>query len=366
MTAHTRFRIAAALGALVAPIALVATTVAPADAGASKHKHDVYIYKAEKNLKLAGVGTDTVGDSPTTSLSCNSGGTVLDGMWVVKHVDQYDPPPPDPDEDPEFPSTSTAGGVYNDLRDVHVVASYPDQVDPRQWNFQFENRAYGDAQLKLYVTCVRGYTEYTNSHRHQVSVRNLGSTSPGTSPHPSWPATRSFWEWPGQPCNADEYFVAPGFNLGVTNTDHRLVGSYPKFGSAGRSWTWEFGGPPATVTFYGKCISRKVLVGASHQHALGMRHLPSSDPTAGNVAAIPVGDPFEVRYSCDQNQPSYSGYKAAVGWFWMGNFWEDTWFLGMEPRPKTRAYSFWNGGSSSAQVTLGTLCVNSRTANPIL
>ncbi|ABL84105.1 MULTISPECIES: hypothetical protein [unclassified Nocardioides] len=367
MTAHTRFRVAVAIGALLAPLAVVAATSAPANALPAKHKHEVYIYKVEKNLKLAGVGTDTVGDSTAPTLSCDPGDTVLDGMWRVKSVDQYQPPPPDPDEDPDFPSTSTAGGVYNDVRDVHVVASYPDQLDARRWNYQFENRAYGDAQLKLYVTCVRGYTEYTNSHRHQIEVQNLTSVAASTSDHPSWSGVRSYYEWGGAPCAAGRYFVAPGFKLDNPATDHRLVGSYPKFGSAGLAWTWEFGGTGLTsATFYGKCISRKVLTGASHQHALAMKHMPSADPTAGHLTSIPVGDPYEVRYSCDQDEPSYSGYKAAVGWFWMGNYWEDTWFLGMEPRPKTRAYSFWNGGASSAQVTLGTLCINSRTANPIL
>ncbi|WP_296605898.1 hypothetical protein [Nocardioides sp.] len=371
MTAQHRFRIAAAVGALVAPLALVATSVAPADAAGAKHKHDVYIYKAEKNLKLKGVGTDTVGDTTMPTLSCNSGDVVLDGMWVVKHVDQYQPPQADPDEDPDFPSTDTTGGIYNDERDVHVVASYPDQVDSRKWNFQIENRAYGDAQVKLYVTCIRGYTEYTNSHRHQVKVTNATPIATSTIDHPSWPGSRSYYEWGGAPCASaagvnTEYFVAPGFKLDSAATDHRLVGSYPKYGSNGLAWTWEFGGTGLTSgTFYGKCISRKVLSGASHVHALGMAHMPSSNPTAGHLTSIPAGDPYEVQYSCDQDNDSWSGYKAAVGWFWMGNYWQHNWFLGMEPRPKTRAYSFWNGGAASASVTIGTLCINSRTANPI-
>ena len=72
-----------------------------------------------------------------------------------------------------------------------------------------------------------------------------------------------------------------------------------------------------------------------------------------------------MRYSCDQDQPGLHGYKAAVGAFYLGNNWENHWFLGMEPRPKTRAYSFWNLGASNGEVKVATLCINSRTGNPI-
>jgi hypothetical protein len=369
MTVQTRYRrlIAVAAGALIAPAALVAATSAPADAGTS-HKHEVYIYKMERDLRLAGVGPDAFGDAGSTTLSCSPGDTVIDGMWMVKSVDQYHPPAPDPDEDPAFPSSSTVGGTYNDQRDVYVKASYPDFSDARRWNYEFNNRAYGDAQVKLYVTCIRGYTEYTNSHRHQINVRNLFASVQFTTPHAY--ANRTFWDGstaaPGFSCGPTEYFVAPGFNLSPAGAvDHRLVASYPT--NSGRSWAWEFGASSqANVAFYGKCIDRKVGVGNGHQHSIAMKHMPSSNFAAGHGYAIQSGDPKQVQYTCDQDEPSFHGYKAGVGWFWMGDYWEYNWFLGMEPRPKTRVYSFWHGWPVPGQVKVGALCINSRTSNPLV
>lgn len=388
MTAHTRIRVAVAIGALVAPLAMVAASTAPA-AAASKHKHEVYMYKVEKNLRLAGVSPEGFGDSPSPSLSCYGGDIALDGMWNIKSVDQYNPPPVnDPDEDPQYPSTATLGGLYNDARDVFVEASYPSTSDPAMWNFRFDNRAYGDAQVKLFVTCIRGYTEYANGHRHQVKVRTWSPSAYLTSAHSVY-SGRTTWDSSsaGWACTApDEYYVAPGFDLGATVKDHRLVASHPTNG--GRSWAWDFAsfdpdplgdgtGPIAageSVTFYGKCIERQVAVNG-HRHAIVMKHLPTPDWDAmeavgfgddGYEVSIPLGDSKTVRYSCDTDYSAYSGYKAMVGWFYMTNWWEHNWFFGMEPRPKTRVWQFWNGHSVAAKVRIGVLCINSRTANPTI
>lgn len=388
MTAHSRFRIAAVIGALLAPLALVALATAPAEA-ASKHKHEVYIYKVEKSVRLAGVGPDGFGESPNPSLSCFGTDNALDGMWSLKSVDQYHAPPFDPDEDPDFPSTSTLGGIYNDKRDVHVEASYPSTVDPAMWHFRFENRAYGDAQLKIFVTCIRDYTEHANGHNHEVGVSHASSTTLPTVAHNLGWAGRTMIDGHTGPfdCPPNTFFVAPGFDLNLTSNDHRLVASYPSFN--GRSWAWEFasvdptgalnpqGHPGGTgpigagehVTLYGKCIDRQVLVGAGHRHAMVIKHLPSPNwglgfHLNGYQVAIQHGDPKEVQYSCDTDSWAYSGYKAAVGWFYMYDWWEHNWYFGSEPRPKTRTWQFWNGHGVPAKVNLGILCINSRTANP--
>src|ERR1044072_6540074 len=100
MTTRSRYRIAAAVGALVAPMAVVATTSAPADAGTSTHKHEVSMCKVARYLKVVGVGTATVVESTGQSVYCDPGDIVLDGMWSIRNVDKYHPPTPDPDDDP--------------------------------------------------------------------------------------------------------------------------------------------------------------------------------------------------------------------------------------------------------------------------
>ncbi|WP_085872293.1 MULTISPECIES: hypothetical protein [unclassified Nocardioides] len=354
-----------AAGALIAPAAFVAATSAPADA-ATSHKHQVYIYKMEKDLRLAGVGPDAIGVTGPQSLSCNSGDTVIDGMWMVKHVDQFNPPPSDPDDD-GFPTTTTLGGTYNDERDVYVKASYPDLSvgNGNRWLYDFANRAYGDAQLKLYVTCIRGFTESTNSHQHPINVTNSFTGTPGTGPQ-GWTG-RTYWDSAGVwDCAANEYFVAPGFNLAPAGAvDHRLVASVPT--NNGASWRWEFAANSlASVAFYGKCISNRVGIAGGHKHGLAMKHLPSSNFNLGHQYGIDMGDPSNVQFTCDEDVPSYHGYKAGVGWFYMADFWEYNWFLGMEPRPKTRVYRFFHDWPVDGQVKVGALCINSRTSNPLV
>ena len=167
MTIHTRYRrtIAAAVAALVAPMALVAATAVSADAGrgqAQARSHDVQ-GRTSRSCSQAWAATRSATPS-SPDLSCNGGDTVLDGMWMVRHVDQYNPPSSDdPDEDPTWPTTGSLGSGANDEREVYVRASYPDLTTTTKWKWEFQNRAYGDAQLTLYITCIKGWTEGTNS-----------------------------------------------------------------------------------------------------------------------------------------------------------------------------------------------------------
>ncbi len=53
----------------------------------------------------------------------------------------------------------------------------------------------------------------------------------------------------------------------------------------------------------------------------------------------------------------------------VAGFWIDdpghTFFLGMDPRPKSRAYRFWYDNSGANSVYLGALCIRSRTDKQI-
>ncbi|HEY0905163.1 MAG TPA: hypothetical protein VGE14_14845 [Marmoricola sp.] len=368
MAIQPRFRIAAALGALIAPMAVVAITATPADAAISKHKHEVTMYKVEKYIKLKGGGaTSPTGDTLETSLSCsNSSDKVLDGMWLVQHVDQYNQPPTeptDPDDDTGYDPIDPApytGGTYNDARDVQVWWSYPDTTDGYKWNFKFQNFAYGDAQLKTYITCIKGKTE-ANGHTHNIGVSGADALAGGLTV-----GVRSGYDWAGG-CNADRFFVAPGFKI-INGVRTRPVASYPTLNAGITKWHWDFAGAGASINYYGKCIERRVAnavgSGGNHSHGIAIKNLPTF---SGHEYQIDAGDPQTEQFSCDEDNSTYHGYKAMVGWYWMGTNWEYNWFLGMEPQPKTRVFSFWNWhpSSSDAQITIGAVCVNSRTGNPI-
>ncbi len=368
MTAQSRFRIAAAVGALIAPLALVTAAVGPADAAVKKHKHDVSIYKVEKWVKLKGVATSSP-ESPVFdgALSCNAGDHALDGMWLVQHVDRFEPPyvdPTDPDDDPDFPPigdpTPPAGG-FNDERDVFAWWSYPETGagNGAKWAFKLENFAQGDAQVKLFVTCVKGQTAHAHGHSHAVRVSEAVARTTDHVPA----AGRRVIAWGGTGCDATKaYFAAPGFKI-TNGAKPRLVASFPWRDGTHEKWKWEFDAPAdAQINIYGKCIERRVDPASGHRHAIVMRHLPTYE--GHRVSISPAADPKTASYSCDQHNPANHGHKAAIGWFWIEDAHEH-WFLGMEPQPKTRVFSFWNTSGGHREVALGAFCVNSRTGNPI-
>ncbi len=168
MTTRDRSRtllVGAAVAALLAPLAIVAAMASPASAAQMK-QHEVYMYKVEKHV-------DLVGEYPEGNLHehlyCNPGDIALDGMWRVDNVEQANPPETNGDE-----------------RDVYFTASYGDAADRRMWHFRARNYADGIAQIKLFVTCIRGNVEQAFLHSHQVRV---SAQAPSTTTR--WPRARA-------------------------------------------------------------------------------------------------------------------------------------------------------------------------------
>ena len=99
-----------------------------------------------------------------------------------------------------------------------------------------------------------------------------------------------------------------------------------------------------------------------HTHKIPMVYRPDLGGYATTVS--PHNQSVERRFDCDQGAGSYANYKAMVGGFWIHDP-HHTWYLGMDPRPKQRAYRFSYDGSGSNQVYLGALCVRARTDKQI-
>lgn len=351
MTARIRsrkFLVVAASAALAAPLAIVAALGSPASAAVGPRLHEVYMYKVEKQVDL---GEFPDGDTHD-HLYCNDGDIALDGMWRVDHVDQYDPS----DADPDDPVT------YNDERDVVVYASYPDGADDRKWHFRLENLAQGSAQVKLFITCVRGHTEATANHAHDVVISQVYTDSS----HNALVAGANEFDFNGT-CDPGYYAAAPGFNF-KNDEYNQIFRSWPITGA--RSWHWAFKvtDPNPDLDVYVRCLRKKVSSefgpGASkkHTHQIPMTFRPGLGGFSTTVA--PQDRSVERRFDCDQGAGDYHNYKAMVGAFWIEDPFH-TWFLGMDPRPKQRAFRFlWDGGGSN-QIYLGALCVRARTAKQI-
>lgn len=343
MAIHTRLRtsmVGAAAVALLTPFLAVLSMAEPATAAVGPRPHEVYMYKVEKHVDLSGEYPDNYFDD---TLSCYGNDIALDGMWRVDHVDQANPPE-----------------TFGDERDVTVHGSYSDSVNPSTWHFEIENFADGNAQLKLWVTCIRAQTEKAHGHKHSIQLK------PNYYVHSSVDPGGPFYY---DECGPGYYAVAPGFHFvgAYQNRYNRIVGSWPT--SSEQGWQWQFvvGDPSVRVDVAYRCLSDRVSSYGSpkaHTHELPIEWRPSSGGGGFNTHLTTHGMQ-DKQLSCDDGYHGawYQSYKAMVGSFWI---WDPgyVWFLGMDPRPKTRNFRFWYE-SGGTDISLGTLCIRSRTGKQI-
>ncbi|MCO5315672.1 MAG: hypothetical protein M9938_05885 [Solirubrobacterales bacterium] len=298
----------------------------PSAAGASPN-HFLKIYKVEVQVDLNG------GQSAHEHVYCNAGDYAVDGMWRVDHVDQANP----------------QIGVFGDMRDVSVNRSYSDLQqggNGAKWHFEMVNNADGRAQLKIFAVCL-GSKTVENSHQHRIYVRPLKTTAWFPGSDFSSPALR---------CGSGEITVGPGFKR-LSGGDLWLKSSYP--GSPlNASWNWNFTvSTPTSMEMSVLCLRKTTGWTWGHRHNLLTYLKPGYWPLGAQ--AVKKKAVQEKRVSCAD------GYKAIVGAVGIAP-WNHGWihFLGMDPRPKTRAFKFWNTYPySDLPVYLATICLRVRTGN---
>ncbi|WP_395690276.1 hypothetical protein [Nocardioides sp.] len=348
MAARSRsrsFLVAAAALALAAPLAIVAALASPASAAPGK-PHNVYMYKVEKHVDLSGEFPDNYLHE---HVYCQPGDIALDGMWRVDHVDQANPP-------------DTVG----DERDVVFTASYGDDSDRTEWHFRAQNHADGDAQIKLFVTCIDGTVKQTNGHVHNtvISARHDDSTNTG------WLAGDHAGVFHSFTCPSGTLAVAPGFrfsNAGAPDDDH-VVHLYRSWTTNNyRGWQWAFlvDDDNVDVDLYLRCLQVKTSANGSgpHAHNLLWAFRPGFN---GDDQYLSGSGMQERRLNCDDNPNGnrYQDYKAMVGAFWIQDPYH-AWYLGQDPRPKQRAFRYWWNGPGDNRVWHGALCIRSVTGKQV-
>jgi hypothetical protein len=299
-------------------------------AQAGGKSHFIKLYKVE-------VHVDLEGDSTHAHAFCNPGDYAIDGMWRIDQVDQ--------DNDFDF-------GGKDPLTSVRVIKSYGDGTistsppfgnapsnDPAKWHFVFEKDTPGDAQVKLFAVCLSNKTA-PDGHQHAFTLGN--QTASAMSPLGStWGATTPS-------CPAGQISVAPGF-IHDPGTDYRLVSRLLSPGH--NAWNLQFfpGSPPGPGGgVFARCLTLKSSVVNSHTHSIIKKYVTSTSP-------IPAKSTTEVQQSCGEL------YKAALGTFDLGPGYQ-AYFLGMDPRPKIRAFKFYNSDPfNPVNVTVGALCFQDRT-----
>jgi len=323
MRLHGRGR--AALLALGSLLLLI-----PASASAkTATKHHLVMDKAEQHITLDEF------QSGTYTLSCPNGAIAADGMWRIDHVDQFNPQTADPDESPWDLSSG-----------VTVLGSYPS--GPSQYTFRFRNNTSGEAQLKVWVTCL-GKTTAPDTHSHPFQVSGINTFTYGPLGQQDFvPSNNDI------PCASDEIYISPGWN--VTAGEATPFSSYPE----NNLYQWSYGfyvtSPNTSITVYGRCLKYKTGVALGHLHKI------YADRRTGPVEQFNKGNGvWEHQISCDEHQKGLVG-----GWslFNPGHHWDNfPWhYLGMDPRIKARDFRTYGVGANGQWFLV---CVNDRTSRPL-
>jgi hypothetical protein len=323
--------------------------------GSALAAHDLRLYKVEKQVTIDS-------DGETETVSCTSPNDyALDGMWRIDHVDY--------DEDVLFKDL---------IISTDVLQAENDAVDKSTYNFAFTKNAIGRVQLKVFIACLENRTASDASHTHGFTVsaqktisavgvpagdHTFGDDLVGPNPHP-FAVDADAGPAGNQACAKDQVVVSPGFTVSPTGTDPEVPDQYGRpiastlagapnpSGSANRnSWRWRFRiAQPVDIRVSVRCLTIKVGPASSgtSKHKLIVKRnkdvTKSFGPNAVSEQSLICGD----------------HYKAVVaGWHLNSPDYE--WFLGMDPRLKSRAYRVFNSDGVSHTVDLAALCFNYRT-----
>jgi hypothetical protein len=327
--------------------ALALSLLALAVPGQALAGHDLYVYKAEQQV-------DMDSDDQVTDLGCKPGDHVLDGMWRLDHADQ---------DDDDHWQTAIA-------RSVDVIQASP--IDGSTYRFHFVKQAIGRAQLKVFVTCLAAETDVAKGHKHSFAVSDFfHQTQSG------WDNTEIVpdWDWDAgngeTACPAGTWAVSPGFEFTSPVSDEIEPGSGRMYASqysshTMRNWKWAFQFPSSggQVDLTLRCLRIRVDTVSSGSAPAGDRH-----KLVGRY--LQYSPSFRKRRADDGQSTCGAAYKAVVSGFaidpaFVGsglNDWSATklWYLGMDPRIKTRALRVLNSSGVARLVDMRTLCLNYRT-----
>jgi hypothetical protein len=317
---------------LTAALALTAcaTFVAPAAAGGRSHQ--LAIYKVDEAI-------DVQGEDGTYAISCRPGDIALDGMWRIDDVDQDNDYAPDPS--PGFGTTgSTAWDV---LESVLPVSAQATAVDT--YTFTFLPVGGGDIRAHLFLTCLSQPTTATNGHTHTWQVgptlTDTVAVAAGATSHTTAPQ-----------CAAGSIAIANGFDWTGGSARGTVSTRWPST-AAVRAWDWTFyADGPGSVDMTWACLRLTSNPAGSPSHSHRMVTRMRTDTQVVKKDAVTTHE-----LACG------SLYKAGLGAWDFGASFQHTrlWFLGMDPRPKLRAYKVLNADSVNRNATFGDVCFKERT-----
>ncbi|WP_345528230.1 isopeptide-forming domain-containing fimbrial protein [Nocardioides endophyticus] len=273
--------------------------VAPADS----HEHQLEVAKSEEYVSLQ------AGETRTQDLTCAGGATMTDGSVEVMSVDQ---------------GAGTKADVVVDQASSTGLGTY---------RFVVTNGTTGQAQVKLFGTCLASGTTTVAGHAHAISVGTLQTLGTGALAV----GRHSFT----LPITSGTRAVAPGIQ--VLSGQARLVAAEPVAG--GWKFTVEVLSPAEATLSIRALKNRTALAGSpAHQHALDLQHVT-------RTVSLAPGESVE-RVSCP------TGYKGITASYDLP---AGVLLLGHEPQPVNRDFRLLNATSGNVDVLLDLECIAVRT-----
>ncbi|GAA1152375.1 hypothetical protein [Nocardioides aquiterrae] len=293
-----------AMGTAAVDIPFTATYVGP-----KQFKHTWRMSEAVDVQKQETYVSLPAGQTQTFSVACPSGYAEVDHSLHVLGVDQ---------------GTGT-------IDDVHVVSS---TLTATGWSVTVQNGATGQAQAKLFATCLKTYTNTGGT----IAVSGIQSFSvdnflPVGDVPSEFEAT----------CPADQTPVALNLNGAQANSNYPnvhdvLLTQVGMKADGGRSSTvFAVVNQPTDTTLQWRCLSTKSTTGNRFEF-----RVETETVTVGAMSDA------EVQVYCDH------GEKGIVGGWYGGPL------NGSEPRPVSRTYWFHNTSAAPVTYTAKLLCVGSR------
>lgn len=322
---------------IIAAAALaVAALAGPSTALAGK-SHLLGVYKVEKHLDLQG-------EDGEYTISCDGTDIAVDGMWRIDNVDQ--------DNDYVYGSGPLSSSPWNPawdvLNSVEVVEAYASSDST--YRFKFIPQSGGDVQGKLFLFCLPRDTTQAAGHQHPWSLRAQATSAlPGPVPANG-----------NSSCLAGEIAVQPGFQ--TTGGGWHLYRRWPG-GTLDRPTSWSMSlvpgdGTVGAVNDSWSCLKLKSgpypLTSPNHAHRIVTKWRPANHPLTTVNRTIPANAVNEQRVHCGEH------YKGALGAFSTSTPYT-VWYLGMDPRPKTRAFKVLNSTLGTGSMDFGALCFKDRT-----
>jgi uncharacterized repeat protein (TIGR01451 family) len=306
--------------------------------GEEPSEHDLDVLKFEQFVEPPPLGAEPYFKH---TMTCPAGYTATDGSARTDSAQDSDQP-----------------GVSHAVERVHTVRSRSNPGNRAQWDFTLQNHNLGQAQVHLFIVCLRDSTSHNDGHAHPFIYS--GPVNSTLIVGAGGGRNEITLTCPG----ANDVAIAPGFDFRKTTAPFAEDGPHgPQYRSTqsadGRSWTFGFQtAAAARVDVSIRCLSRYTgsAGNPAHTETLNFHHVYGRDVVAPFAGFGNSGPWTEVRRECPVH---YKGITAT----W--RFPRHVSPMGNTPEPLIRDFRVFNKSPHAKYAHTDLMCLKNRTRDDL-